>query len=144
MQKPLENIHLTPSPVAVKIANQDHMYSTHVGNLPIPNLPHKATQAFTFPDLGDTSLLSLGQLSNAECTASFDKTSCTITHANGNTLKGQHDPTTSGLWTIPLPTPAIALPATATGTTAAQMVAFAHASLFSPILSTLHQALQHG
>ena len=116
----------------------------HVGNLPLPNLPHDATQAFTFPDLGNTSLLSLVQLCDAGCTATFDKTSCTITHADGTTLQGERDPTTAGLWTIPLSAPAVALPATATGNTTAQMVAFAHASLFSPTLSTLQQALQRG
>ena len=65
-------------------------------------------------------------------------------HVDGSTLQGHQDSTTSGFWTIPLPTQNTAFPATATGTTAAQMVAFTHASLFSPTLSTLHQALQQG
>ena len=120
------------------------MYSTHVGNLPLPNLPNEATQALTFPDLGDTSLLSLGQLCNAGCRATLDKSTCTIQHPNGHTLRGQQDPNISSLWTIPLPTSAAALPAMATGTTTAQTVAFTHASLFSPTLSTLQQALQWG
>ena len=74
----------------------------------------------------------------------FWQSTCTIQQPNGHTLQGHRDSTTSGLWTVPIPAAAATLPATATGTTAAQMVAFAHDSLFSPTLSTLQQALRQG
>ena len=134
----------THDPIAVKLANHEHMYSTHIGTLPLPHIPPAGTTAYTFTELGNTSLLSLGQLCDSGCTAQFDSTTCTVTHTDGNVLHGTRNPTTNGLWTVTIPEHHQSLSATATGDTQKQMVEFAHAALFSPTLATLQQAIHKG
>ncbi|CAB9516008.1 hypothetical protein SEMRO_754_G197490.1 [Seminavis robusta] len=60
-------------------------------------------------------------------------------------LTGHRDPNTNKLWEIDLDHQApeqANLMATASSTTPADMVAFAHAALFSPVPSTLREALK--
>jgi hypothetical protein len=130
------------------------MYSTHEAELDIPSLPHAARRVHIVPALKTTSLLSIGQLCDAGCEVLFDANCVRVRHANELILAGNRSPHT-GLWhlglntqlshTIPRPStiPHSSLAAVAV-TTPADLVAFAHATLFSPALSTLHSALQRG
>ena len=81
------------------------MYSTHTANLPIDTLPKAATKVHTFPSLGTTSLLSLGQLCDAGCVATFDSTNCSIKFKDQEVVTGTRNSSTQNLWTTTLPAP---------------------------------------
>jgi len=130
------------------------MIATHTAELDLPNLPVQARTAHIFPELGNTSLLSVGQLCDAQCTATFTDTTVTITHNNKTILQGIRTKK-DNLWHAEFPN------ATADDNTwtlvqhknkqkahnvnhtqkASELVAFAHGSFFSPAISTLQQAL---
>jgi hypothetical protein len=136
------------------------MYSTHEATLPIPGLPPAARKVHIVPDLASHSLLSIGQLCDAGCTVSFTATDCTIQYDDVVVLHGKR-PATTGLWHIDMPDSPVPLAPTANGSvgiptpesfvelangsigtaTPADLVAFDHAALFSPALSTLESAL---
>ena len=50
-----------PQPISVKMPNGQYITSTHIGELPIPNLPPSARTIRLFPSLTDI-LVSIGQL----------------------------------------------------------------------------------
>ena len=139
----------TPSKVPLKVALPDgsYMYSTHTAELSLPQIPTAARIAHLFPALGNTSLLSIGQLCDAGCTAHFDNSSVSI-HFKGSTiLSGMRNHTTNHLWSINFPlkiqsTP-MALFAINQSAKPAELVAFSHAALFSPAITTLQKALSH-
>ena len=91
----------------------------------------------------------MGQFCDAGCTVVFTPEQVTITLANSILLTGQHDPTTR-LWHLSLPTslpttpPSYAMHAAIGSMMPADLVAFTHAALFSPALSTLVIALDKG
>lgn len=94
------------------------------------------------------SLLSIGQLCDAGCRVEFTATMVTVTFANEVVLQGVRT-NSRRLWNLGLHNPVFTLTAlqhttnAAIGTTsAADLVAFAHAALFSPSWSTLEQSLQ--
>ena len=97
-----------------------------------------------FPSLGETSLLSIGQLCDAGCTALFTANKVTIKHNNTIILQGSRSPHSQNLWNIPLSnTPQKALSMVTMPHKAAEIVQFFHAALFSPSISTLKQALKN-
>jgi hypothetical protein len=128
------------------------MQSTHTAELNL-DLPLSAREADVFPALGPTSLLSIGKFCDVGCIGIFDKEKALILRDNKIILEGTRCPITK-LWTAPLPpnktTPIWTLPsqkptaavayATTHSATPAERVAFIHASLFSPALSTLTKA----
>jgi hypothetical protein len=128
------------------------MHSTHEAELNIPTLPALARHVHIVPALSTHSLISMGQLCDSGCDVNFDAKSVTVTHNNTTVLTGSRNPTTK-LWHLnltphgtPQPTDKILMQAhAAIGTaTPAEIVAFAHAALFSPVLSTLATALEKG
>jgi len=113
-----------------------------MADLDLPSLPPAARVAHLFPALKGQSLLSVGQLCDAGCNAHFTATAVTIDHQGTTVLTGQRDPT-SRLWVVTTtddtaPNHALLVNQT---TKPAELVAFAHAALFSPALSTLQTAL---
>ena len=124
------------------------MKSTHVVSIPIAGLPKEACEGHLFPALGDTSLISIGQLCDHGCVAMFDKTTVTVTLNDTPVLQGRRARETNGLWQVEVPDPVP--PATANAAhhpinqslTMKDIVAFIHAALFSPAISTLMRALQ--
>jgi hypothetical protein len=140
-------------PIAIRNPNGSVMYSTHTAELDLPQLPFPARQVHIVPALAYHSLISIGQLCDAGCDVTFDAHSATVRYNKQIVLTGQRTATTK-LWHLQLP-------ATVTNTndndppnenntansavgsaTPAEVVAFAHATLFSPALSTLEIALQ--
>ena len=126
--------------------------------LDLPHLPPSARIAHIFPALASGSLLSIGQLCDHGCTATFHTNTVDIALDGATILTGTRSPTTN-LWTIdlaqlrPQATPIFlshhqpqhrinAL--LATDATIARRVAFYHAALFSPALSTWCAALSRG
>ena len=131
------------------------MQSTHTAELNL-DLPLSAREADVFPALGPTLLLSIGKFCDVGCIGIFDKEKALILRDNKIMLEGTRCPKTK-LWTAPQPpnkpaptwtlpsqkpTAAVAYAATHS-TTPAERVAFIHASLFSPALSTLKTAQDH-
>ena len=121
------------------------MHSSHTGDLALPMLPPEARLGHAVPDL-HTNLLSMGQLCDAGCTVRFDSTTVSVIFQGTTILHGVRSPDTK-LWHVnlpPVPPPEHTALASIGSATPAELVAFAHASLFSPALSTLHTALRKG
>ena len=135
-------------PILVRNPNGTIMESSHEAKLNIPGLPAEARHIHILPDLESDPLLSIGQLCDAGCDVAFDKDIVTVTHDDETVLTGNRTADTR-LWNVPVPTE-IAAPAKHTAgaaidmPTTADQVAYAHASLFSPALSTLDAALHKG
>jgi hypothetical protein len=135
----------TALPLTIRNPNGSIMYSTHEGEVDIPHLPAAACTVHIVPDLASHLLLSIGQLCNAECKVEFTATNVIVLHNNRQVLHGMRTPATQ-LWHINLPTKSIDAETNAAigSATASELVAFAHASLFTPTLSTLATALDKG
>jgi hypothetical protein len=120
------------------------MSSMHEADLDIPSLPPAARKAHIFPGLTAGPLISIGQLCDSGCTPVFTPaTKVSIKLNNQIILTGTPSPVTR-LWNIDLPMTPVPKPAsnaTIQSATPAQLVAFSHAALFSPALSTLQSAL---
>jgi hypothetical protein len=130
------------------------MTSTHEADLDVPSLWTAARKAHIFPALSASPLISIGQLCDSGCTAAFTAHDVSIKLDGQIILTGVRSPFTR-LWSVDLP--ALPVPRTPTpspihlgpqqaNTTRlsagpSELVAFAHASLFSPALSTLSSAL---
>ena len=145
------------------MANQQTIQSTHTGTLPIPGLPPAAATAHAFDTL-QNNLICVSPLTNASCTVAFAKDEAVIQCPNEEPI---HCPATkSGLWQVPLQgataitdvitgvamqatklihnhvyEPFMALAAIGNSNHPADLVAFHHATLFSPTLATLETAI---
>jgi len=150
------NIRPTASPIPVVLPDGSTIHSTHDCDLIAPFLPLAARKAHIFPTL-TTTLISISMMCDAGCIATFTSSHVTVTLHGQAVLQGPRDPTT-GLWTLTMPTaphsaltcshpPSLPSPARALAAqfsaTPAELVAFAHAALFSPVLSTLCLALDN-
>jgi hypothetical protein len=142
MNWPVVNKWLTKNPIHGANPNGTIMTSTHKGKLDFPMLWVKACHAHIIPDLQNCSLLSVGQLCDDGYHVHFDAAIVRILDGNVCTLTGTCN-STNDMWEInALCTEHHAI---ALGTrTAPELVAFAHATLFSPALSMLENALKHG
>jgi hypothetical protein len=128
------------------VANQQVMEFTHTAELPLPGLPLEARKVHIFPALG-TNLVGVTPLTQAGCEVNFKGTQCTIKCPRGEDIVCHATP--QGLWALQiqdLPTlnVATAYPAIGNSCTPADIVAFHHAALFSPAISTLTTALLKG
>lgn len=99
------------------------------------------------------SLLAMGPLCDAGCTIEFNANTVQVRLHDQVVLEGRRDP--PGLWVFQLPTPTVLVPPTNNtivpqvnsairAPKAAELVAYSHATLFLPALSTLEKALQCG
>jgi hypothetical protein len=118
------------------------MESTHEGELDFPMLRPNACHAHIVPALQNCSLLSIGQLCDSGYKVIFDSPTMQVMDGNICVLTGQRN-NTNGMWEVELPTRDEHANAITTQT-AAELIAFAHATLFSPALSTLENALTKG
>jgi hypothetical protein len=111
----------------------------------IPDLPAAAPVAHLFPILGGQSLLSIGRLCDASCEAHFTANTVSILLSTKLILSGQHDLTTRLVPTV-TPTGIATEQALLVNHTTkpAELIAFAHTTLFSPSLSMLQTALDKG
>jgi hypothetical protein len=161
---PVHDKLLATAPVAIRNPNGEVMCSSHTAELHPPGLPLAARQVHIVPSLSSQSPLSIGQFCDAGCKVAFDAETVTVSHDNEVLLTGQRTPLTR-LWHLDVPAKsddaspvAPALLATnhsprnkieqansAIGSaTPAELVPFAHATLFSPALSALASALAIG
>jgi hypothetical protein len=125
------------------------MKSTHTAELPLPGIPKQARTVHVFPSLG-TNLVGVTPLTQAGCSVHFEGTTCTIQCPGGETITCHATP--QGLWALQIHElhqqydhfAFSAKPAIGHDCTPANIVAFHHAALFSPALSTLTKALKKG
>jgi hypothetical protein len=146
---PVINKRLSLNPISIRTPNGTIMTLTHEADLDLPMLPPAARHIHIVPELASSSLISMGQLCDAGCSVAFTATDVNVSVNDTVVLTGHRTPNTL-LWHFPLPIPTPAPPvnhsalATIDSATPAELVAFAHAALFSPALSTLHRALSKG
>ena len=125
------------------------MQSTHEAELDFPSLPKEARLVHIVPALAQYSLLSIGQLCDNGCKVIFDYKEVNIIHRGKTVLQGYRDHKTR-LWHVEIPSENDAneqynVAHAAIGSTKKEdIVAFAHAALFSPAITTLEKALDKG
>ncbi len=144
---PIFEVKPTTNPISVKVSNGQNITSTHEGKLRI-NLPPEAQKVHLFPDLA-TSLISVGQLCDHDCTATFDKNKVLITHGDKIVLQGKRN-TANGLWHITPTDNDIQTHVSQVAhwalsqETAADRIAFLHACAGYPAISTWTKAVEKG
>ena len=129
------------------------------GLLPLsPHLSNTAQSAFVLNDLSNGTLISLAHLCDDNCLALFTKCDVTIHKNNQVIINGKH--LSNGLWSLPIqPSPPLqpngtlpiqpSPPLQANGMlcldqTKSELAAFHHATLGSPVPSTLLRAIRRG
>lgn len=145
---PVINTRPTANPIAIQNPNGSVMHSTHEAELDLPALPPAARHVHLVPALSTFSLISMGQLCDSGCKIIFDATTVHVYLKNQCILQGTRSNETR-LWHLDsTPVPAKTTLEHANNALSAASpathVAFAHAALFSPALSTLHTALHRG
>jgi hypothetical protein len=97
---PIINCKVTNDPLAITTANGESMYSTHTAELNIPYLPFAARLCHVVPKLGQYSLVSIGQLCNADCDVLFQRESMTVSYKSAVLYRaGGRDPPDCGILT---------------------------------------------
>ena len=130
------------------LPNGEQLASNSTTNLPIVSLPDLATQAYIVPEL-DKILISIKQLTNVGCSATFERDDATVTYQGKTILHAPLNPA-SGLWEVRFPIhghhpePQYTCNAVITGSTIAQRIAYYHACCFAPALSTWCDAIDAG
>jgi hypothetical protein len=150
---PIYNQRMTDCPIKICAANGGILESMHIGEISVPHLPTQSCSVHVVPGLASMSLLAMGPLCDAGCTIEFTATTVEVKLCDNLVLQGNRTP--PGLWIFQLPTndspvlpddnsmlpqmnSAIGAPK------AAELVVYSHATLFSPAISTLEQALKRG
>ena len=153
----LDNVHFDDPPTSVLLPDSSSIASVANGHLPLSSsLTPTSTKTTIFPNL-QSSLISLGQLCDDDCTVILDKRKLRALKNNEVILEGSRSTSGDGLWDIPLPQPPRNVPrACPTNITAPSMnvilrknqpskdlVRYLHASCFSPPIKTFLSAVQN-
>ena len=151
------DVRVTNAPITVTLPDGSQATSTHIGTLNLPSLPPAARHVDIFPEwIG--SLLSIGVLCDCGLTATYTATAVTITDANGATVLSGHRTHPCKLWFVDIHAPpsihvehTSTPPALFTGAvvteakgTQAQIVAYYHAVMCSPAISSFTHAVSKG
>jgi len=144
----------------VRLPNNRTITSTHEGYLRLPHLSKEARKTHLFPNM-QASLISVGQLCDSGCIATFDQDKVVAMFDNHVVLTGHRDYTT-GMWQVQLPTKSATNPLHATedlpgpnilqhaahAAVAAESmpkrIAFLHACAGSPAVSSFCTAVDAG
>jgi hypothetical protein len=148
---PVINKRPTQNPIHIHTADGGIMTSTHEAELDFPSLNAQARHVHVVPGLRGCSLLSIVRLCDSGYTVTFDKVTMRILHNGICIMHGERNPS-NNLWKIvhessvaPPPTfPHHQAQAAIGSPTTAELVAYAHATLFLSALSTIEQALAMG
>jgi len=143
---PVINVRPAQTPITIRNPDGATMISTHIADLDLPHLPDAARHVHIVPALAGASLISIGQLCDAGCAVTLDSSTINIAYDGQVVLLGTRTPTTR-LWQLDLtaaPPASHECHAAVGSATPAEIVAFMHAALFSPVLSTLDLALSKG
>ena len=128
------------------------MSSTHTKHLSIPNLPPAACLQHQLPAMKTTGLLSIGQLCDHGCSATFSQHHLVIKNIQAITILVGHRNSSNGMWMVQLggqTRPHSTVPPTCNAimlsdTTKKYLAQFHHASLGSPVPSTILKAIYAG
>ena len=123
------------------------MEATHTGKLNIPGISAEARTTHIFPNLVSGSLLSIRQLCDAGCIATFRKDKLYIYKAGKIILQGERSNLANKLWTLisqQTETQCHFLNRVIDAHTIRERIKFYHASLWSPVLKTFCQAIDTG
>ena len=138
-------------PVTVSLPNGDRMTSSHTRTLNIPTLPPEACTQHLFPQMTTTGLLSIGQLCDHGCTATLSRHRIVIRNKSGAIIIVGHRRGPNSMWLVDLDdnTPTTSLLPTCNAiilseTTKKDLAQFHHASLGSPVTSTLLSSIDAG
>ena len=120
------------------------MLPTMVGQLPLsPHLSAAAQTAFVLDDLKTGTLISLAQLCDDDCTALFTKYNVDIIKDDKVIITGSR--MNNGLWSIPIaPSSHQANGIVRLDKTKHDLACYHHATLGSPVTSTLLRAIRRG
>jgi hypothetical protein len=163
---PVTDKHPISNGIDVTLPNGVNITSTHTSLLQLRHeLPLGARKADIFPGLKSGSLVSIGQLCDHGCTATFTATQVQIFHQERLILTGHRSRDTNNLWMLQLdgmlanhqvlstqhqellktiePTIGTANSMVANNTIA-DRIAFYHAAAFSPVISTWCDAIDNG
>ena len=145
---PFTNISKSKQRMKVMYPDGNIDEATHEAILTLPNLPISARKVHLFGHLASGSLISLGQLCDAGCTAYFDKNKVYIFFNGKIIMQGSRNESTNRLWQVDNMTtstpPVHSLNSIIDNPTIAERIQFYHASLFSPTLDTLAKAITAG
>ena len=138
--KPPTELH---PPINALVPTGHTMTSKGHVHLPISHIPPSASLAHVMPKLASGSLMSVGKICDAGCTAIFDSTSVkiyknkhvNITTKNKPIIYGTRNSLTKPLYSIQLPT-IHHINTTIHNPTIRNRVAFYHKALFSPTVAT--------
>jgi len=162
---PCFDVKPTKNPIVVRLPDNRTITSTHEGYLRLPHLSKEARKTHLFHNM-QAPLISVGQLCDSGCIATFDQDKVVVMFDNHVVLTGHQDYTT-GMWQVQLPTnsatnplhatadlpgPNILEHAAHTAVAAESMperIAFLHACVGSPAIRLSAQPLtlditQHG
>jgi hypothetical protein len=146
--------------VKVTLPNGETMQSSHTAQLQLhPSLPDIACRAHIFLSL-TCSLISVGQLCDSGCTATFTANGVAIAYQGKTTITGDRSPT-NNLWCINLAAPLavndntesvlhdqiekpLSCNTVARTYHAADRIAFLHASCNYPVISTWLKEIESG
>ena len=143
---PCTNLQPANPPISVRLPDGSTIASTHTGLVPLPYVPASACRTHVFPSIKSGSLLSIGQLCDVSCIATFDK--ATVVVRFGHKIVTQGTRTANGLWTVKIELPKVTHVGNHLSTletqTASDRIAFLHAAAGYPVLSTWIQAIEKG
>jgi hypothetical protein len=139
---PVLNKRITDDPINIQNPNGEIMQSTHIGELDLPLRP-AALKAHIVPALKDCSLLSMGAICDAGYKVEFTANSMQILD-DGKCMVTGHRRHDTGMWHIDLPPPPVHFANRIGDPKMEELVAYAHAAMFSPALTTLENALNKG
>ena len=122
-----------------------HMSITHTRQLNIPTLPPAACVQNSFPEMKTTGLLSIDQLCDHGCSATFSQHHLVIKNKRATTILVGHQNSSNSMWMVQLDKqaqPHTTLPITCnvimiSDTIKKDLTQFHHASLGSPVPSTI-------
>jgi hypothetical protein len=92
---------VTVTPINVTLPDGASIQSTHTCELLLPQLQVSSTKAHIIPGIATSSLLSVGQLVDANCSVKFNRTSVEVLHNHKRILEGIRDER-NRLWTVDL------------------------------------------
>ena len=101
---PVTNKKIAVVPLAIYNPNGAIMYSTHTAEIDVPHLPRSARLCHIVPGLSTFSLISIGQLCDADCEVLFLTDTVSIGYKNTVIMQGARS-RTSGLWHLDLSHP---------------------------------------
>ena len=134
----LHNVHTITNGQSVSVPNGETISPDERGYLNLPHVSSHAKSTTIFPKL-QQSLISVGQLCDDGCTATFSKNYVIVKQGHKTVMTGSRN-ISDGLWDLSFPINQTMNYIIEKGRTLKDLAQYHHASLFSPKPSTLHAA----